>query len=54
MTVATGTQEGMAVLGWLVGALEHARANGQVKALLCLEAVLDDVVFEIESAARRA
>jgi hypothetical protein len=34
-------------------ALEYARSNGQTKVIGYLEAVLDDVVFEMEIAARR-
>jgi len=42
-----------ATLAWLVGALEHARARGQTTLVGCLEAVADEVVFEVEFAARR-
>lgn len=38
-------------LAWLVSALEQARREGQSKAVGYLEVVLDDVVFEMESAA---
>lgn len=41
-----------ATLVWLVNALEHARTTGQPKLEDYLEAVVDDVVFEVESAAR--
>jgi hypothetical protein len=37
----------------LVEALEYARANGQTRVVDHLEAVLDDVEFEMEMAARR-
>jgi hypothetical protein len=37
----------------LVEALEYARTNGQARVVDHLEAVLDDVVFEMEIAARR-
>jgi hypothetical protein len=37
----------------LVEALEYARSNGQTRVVDYLEAVLDDVVFEMESVARR-
>jgi hypothetical protein len=40
-------------LAWLVSALEQARREGQSKAVAYLEDVVDDVVFEMESAARR-
>jgi hypothetical protein len=49
----TGAYTETATLGWLVEALEYARANGQTKVVGYLEAVLDDVVFELESVARR-
>ena len=41
-----------ATLAWLVSGLEHARRRGQTRILGYLEAVLDDVVFEMELAAR--
>jgi hypothetical protein len=42
-----------ATLAWLVAALEHSRKQGQTKLVSYLEAVADDVVFEMESAAPR-
>ena len=39
---------------WLGEALEYARKQDQAKLVGYLEAVLDDVVFEMESAARRS
>jgi hypothetical protein len=42
-----------AILAWLVGALKHARARGQAKVVSYLELVVEDVVFEVEAAARR-
>ena len=39
-----------ATLAWLVSELEHARRRGQATIVGYLEAVLDDVVFEVESA----
>jgi len=42
-----------ATLAWLVEALEHARSTGQTKVVDYLEEVADDVVFEVEAAARR-
>ena len=42
-----------ATLAWLVSALEHARSRGQTKLVGYLEEVADDVVFEMEAAARR-
>jgi len=43
-----------ATQAWLVSALEHARTRGQKKVVGYLEEVADDVVFEVEMAARRA
>ena len=42
-----------ATLAWLVGALEHARTRGRTKLVGYLKAVVEDVVFEMEAAARR-
>lgn len=39
-------------LAWLVSALEQARREGQSKAVAYLEDVADDMVFEVELAAR--
>ena len=47
------TDQETATLVWLVGALEHARSRGQAKVVGYLEEVADDVVFEVEAAARR-
>jgi hypothetical protein len=43
-----------ATLAWLERALEHAYSYGQHSALAYLEAVMEDVVFEEEMAAREA
>ena len=43
-----------ATLAWLVGALEQARSQGQTRLVDHLEAIADDVVFEMEMTARRA
>jgi hypothetical protein len=40
-------------LEWLKDALEHAYANRQTKTLAYLEAVIEDLVFEMEVAATR-
>lgn len=53
LDVRTGADTETATLGWLVESLEYARSNGQTKVVGYLEAVLDDVVFEMESVARR-
>ena len=42
-----------ATLEWLVSALEHARTRGQAKIVGYLGEVADDMVFEVECAARR-
>jgi hypothetical protein len=42
-----------ATLAWLESALEHTRIRGQTKLVGYLEAVVEDVVFEVEVAARR-
>ena len=43
-----------ATLTWLVEALEYTRSSGQMKVVGYLEEVADDVVFEVEMAARTA
>jgi hypothetical protein len=43
-----------AALAWLVSALEQARRQGQTRLVDYLETIADDVVFEVEMAARRA
>ena len=53
LDVRTGADTETVTLGWLVEALEYARANGQTRVVDYLEAVLDDVVFEMEATARR-
>jgi hypothetical protein len=50
--VMSSVDDRTATLLWLVSGLEYARTQGQTKILGYLEAVLDDVVFEMESAAR--
>jgi hypothetical protein len=42
-----------ATLEWLVTALQYTRSRGQTKLVWYLEEVADDVVFEVEMAARR-
>jgi hypothetical protein len=53
LEVPLGVDADTATLAWLVSALEHARASGQTQLVGYLEAVGDDVVFEMEAAARR-
>lgn len=54
MELAKNTHDGTAGVTWLIEALEYARTNGQTRVVGYLEAVLDDVVFEMESVARRS
>ena len=49
--LGAGTEK--ATMVWLMRALEHARSQGQEKVVDYLEAIVDDVIFEMESAARR-
>ncbi len=53
LDVPLGVNTETVTLAWLISALEHARTQGQTRLLTCLEAVLDDLLFEMESAARR-
>jgi hypothetical protein len=48
----SSVEDQTATLVWLVSGLEYARTRGQTMILGYLEAVLDDVLFEMESAAR--
>jgi len=50
--LSTNTQK--ATLEWLVSALEYTRSAGQTNVVGYLEEVADEVVFEVEMAARRA
>jgi len=52
--LAPEADENTATLAWLVSALEHTRSRGQTKVVGYLEEVADDVVFEVEMAARAA
>jgi hypothetical protein len=40
-------------VAWLEDAIEHAQTHGQVEALACLEAIMEDVVLMMEMAARK-
>ncbi len=52
--LATGAANETAVdLSWLMSALEHARAQDQTKVMGYLEAIADDVIFEMESSANK-
>ena len=53
MDSTLGAHTDTATLAWLVNALEQARREEHVRVVGYLEAVADDVVFEMESAARR-
>ena len=52
MEVTTSTHGDAVDVAWLMRALEHARSQGQERTVDCLEAVADDVIFEMESTAR--
>ena len=55
MDVAAGAvNESVVSLAWLEAALEHAYANGQMQALAYLEWVMEDAVFVMELAERKA
>ncbi len=51
---ATGTHDGTAFLTWLDRALEHARTQDQTKLVDYLEIIADDMIFEMEFAARNS
>ena len=40
-------------LSWLMSALEHTRAQSQTEVVGYLEAIAEDVMFEMESSANR-
>jgi len=52
LALSPGVDNETVALAWLVSALEQARTQSQTKLVDYLEAVLEDVVFEMESAAR--
>ena len=52
MSLTLGADNETVALAWLMSALEHARTQRQTKLVDYLEVVLEDVVFEMESAAR--
>ena len=54
LEVQIGVDTETVTLAWLVSSLEQARTQGQSRAVGYLEAVADDLVFEMESAARRS
>jgi hypothetical protein len=47
-----GADTETATLAWIVSALEHFRTRGHTKLVVYLEAVMEDVIFEVEAAAR--
>ena len=53
MSVNLGVGNETVELAWLVSALGEARKQGQTKLVGYLEAVMDDMVFETESACLR-
>ena len=54
LEVPLGVDNDTATLAWLEDALGCVYAHGQIHALAYLEAVMDDAVFEMEIAERRA
>ena len=54
LEVPVGVDHDTATLAWLEDALGCVYAHGQIYALAYLEAVMDDAVFEMEMAERRA
>lgn len=54
LEVQVGSDTQTATLAWLVSALERARTQGQSRTVGYLEAVADEVMFEMEMAERRA
>ena len=54
MELRGGVDNETAALAWLVSALKQARTRSQVKLVVYLETIADEVVFEVEMAARRA
>ena len=49
----SGVDLDTAALAWLVSALKQARTRSHVKLVDYLETIADEVVFEVEMAARR-
>jgi hypothetical protein len=54
LNLAASEGEESVSLAWLEEALEYAYAHGQMQTLAHLEAVMEDVVFQMEMAARKA
>lgn len=54
MELKTDVDDGTATLAWLMGALEYARRQEQLKLENYLKIIADDVVFEMESTRRNA
>jgi hypothetical protein len=53
LDIAANVGNESAALAWLEEALEYAYAHGQIQTLAYLEAVIEDVVFMMEMAARK-
>jgi hypothetical protein len=53
LDIAANVGNESAALTWLEEALEYAYAHGQMQTLAYLEAVIEDVVFMMEMAARK-
>jgi hypothetical protein len=52
LDLVLGADTETATLAWLVSALEHSRTRGHTKLVVYLEAVMEDLMFEVEAAAR--
>jgi hypothetical protein len=53
LDIAASAGNESVTLAWLEEALEYAYAQGQMQTLAYLEAVMEDVVFMMEMAARK-
>jgi hypothetical protein len=51
--VAASVGNEVVSVAWLEDAIEHAHAHGQMKPLAYLEAVMEDVVFVLETVERK-
>jgi hypothetical protein len=52
LDLVLGADTETATLAWLVSTLEHSRTRGHSKLVVYLEAVMEDLLFEVEAAAR--
>lgn len=52
MDLLVSAEADRSTLLWLINALERTRAQGRTELISYLEAVLDDVIFEVETVSR--